>query len=87
MVRRSCDGLLGAVVGKSVSHGRITIKRSRVYVDTSVIGGCGDAEFSGPSTRLMRRFTAGDAVIVVSDVTIAELAGAPVQDEPEDQGV
>jgi predicted nucleic acid-binding protein len=57
-------------------------KRLRVYVDTSVIGGCRDDEFQGPSTRLMRRFMTGEAIIVVSDVMIAELEGAPkeVQD-------
>ena len=54
-------------------------KRLRVYVDTSVIGGCGDDEFKGPSTRLMQRFISGQAILVVSDVMIAELVGAPDQ--------
>lgn len=52
-------------------------KRLRVYVDTSVIGGCGDDEFKGPSTRLMQRFVSGKAILIVSDVIIAELTGAP----------
>jgi hypothetical protein len=52
-------------------------KRLRVYVDTSVIGGCGDDEFKEPSIRLMQRFMSGEAVLVISDVMIAELAGAP----------
>ncbi len=54
-------------------------KRLRVYVDTSVIGGCQDDEFKGPSTRLMHKFISGEAILVVSDVMIAELAGAPEQ--------
>lgn len=54
-------------------------KRLRVYVDTSVIGGCRDDEFRGPSTRIMQRFISGEAIVVVSDVLIAELAGAPEQ--------
>jgi hypothetical protein len=52
-------------------------KRLRVYVDTSVIGGCADDEFKGPSTRLMQRFVSGEAILVVSDVMFAELTGAP----------
>ncbi len=52
-------------------------KRLRVYVDTSVIGGCGDDEFKGPSTRIVQKFIFGEAIIVVSDVMIAELSGAP----------
>jgi len=54
-------------------------KRLRVYVDTSVIGGCGDDEFKVPSSRIMQRFISGEAIIVISDVMIAELAGAPEQ--------
>lgn len=54
-------------------------KRLRVYVDTSVIGGCGDDEFMEPSTRLIRKFNSGEATIVVSDILIAELEGAPHQ--------
>lgn len=54
-------------------------KRLRVYVDTSVIGGCGDDEFKEASTRLIRKFMSGEAIVVVSDVMIAELEGAPDQ--------
>ncbi|MBI2571098.1 MAG: PIN domain protein [Candidatus Schekmanbacteria bacterium] len=49
----------------------------RVYVDTSVIGGCLDDEFRTPSIRLFDRSRAGDAVLVISDTTLAELASAP----------
>jgi len=49
----------------------------RVYVDTSVIGGCLDEEFRTPSIRLFNRCRAGDVLIVVSDTTLAELDSAP----------
>ena len=52
-------------------------RRIRVYVDTSVIGGCLDDEFRGPSVRLFDRGRAGGALLVISDTTLAELASAP----------
>ena len=52
-------------------------RRIRVYVDTSVIGGCLDEEFRTPSMRLFNRSRAGDALLVISDTTLAELASAP----------
>ena len=52
--------------------------RLRIYVDTSVIGGCFDAEFVTWSDALMRDFRAKRLVPVLSDVTAAEVAGAPV---------
>ena len=58
-------------------------KLLRVYVDTSVIGGCLDEEFQPASTRLIERSRAGDALLVISDLTLAELAGAP----PDARGV
>lgn len=51
--------------------------RLRVYVDTSVIGGCHDVKFELPSRRLFARFRAGEFVLIVSDVTVAELGNAP----------
>ncbi len=53
------------------------VKRIRVYVDTSVIGGYLDEEFRAPSMRLFDRSRAGDALLVISDLTLAELASAP----------
>ena len=50
----------------------------RIYVDTSVIGGCFDTEFVTWSDALMRDFRAKRLVPVLSDVTAAEVAGAPV---------
>lgn len=52
-------------------------KLLRVYVDTSVIGGCLDEEFRAASIRLIERSRTGDALLVISDITLAELAGAP----------
>ena len=49
----------------------------RVYVDTSVIGGCLDEEFRTPWIRLFNRSRAGYALLVISDTTLAELASAP----------
>ena len=52
--------------------------RLRIYVDTSVIGGCFDTEFVTWSDALMRDFSAKRLVPVLSDVTAAEVASAPV---------
>jgi hypothetical protein len=52
--------------------------RPRIYIDTSVIGGCEDEEFREHSTRLMARFRRGDAVLVLSDLTVRELDVAPL---------
>lgn len=51
----------------------------RIYVDTSVIGGCLDDEFRAASIRLFDRGRAGDALLVISDTTLAELASAPAK--------
>ena len=49
----------------------------RIYVDASVVGGCEDDEFAEHSVRLMECFVRGDFVLVVSDLTVQELAAAP----------
>ena len=49
----------------------------RIYIDTSVLGGCFDPEFAAWSNGLMRDFRAGRLVPVLSDVTAAEVAAAP----------
>ena len=41
------------------------MKRMRVYVDTSVIGGCLDVEFEEHSRLLMARALAGEIVLVL----------------------
>ena len=49
----------------------------RIYTDTSVIGGCEDEEFRVPSRRLMDAFIRGDLRLVLSELTLRELASAP----------
>jgi predicted nucleic acid-binding protein len=49
----------------------------RVYIDTSVIGGCFDQEFEEWSNRLFNDFKSGKRIAVVSDITLDELTDAP----------
>jgi predicted nucleic acid-binding protein len=51
----------------------------RVYTDTSVLGGCEDDEFAEHSLRLMESFANGDRVLVLSSLTVQELAAAPAE--------
>ncbi len=51
--------------------------RVRIYVDASVVGGCEDDEFAVHSVRLMECFVRGEFVLVVSNLTVQELAAAP----------
>jgi hypothetical protein len=53
------------------------MKRWRVYVDTSVIGGCLDPEFAKWSNALWRDFRVGVHRPVLSSVTAAEISRAP----------
>ena len=49
----------------------------RVYPDTSVFGGCLDEEFLTESRQFFDEVRAGRFIVVVSDVTLAELEFAP----------
>ena len=51
----------------------------RVYVDTSVIGGCLDAEFAVWSNALFKEFSSGLKIPLVSDITLQELDSAPAE--------
>ena len=53
------------------------MKRLHVYIDSSVIGGCEDPEFSEDSLALWRLFVKGDFVQVLSAHTLRELQDAP----------
>jgi len=53
------------------------VDRLRIYIDTSVLGGCFDEEFSVWSNGLIRDFRAGRLIPVLSDVTAAEVREAP----------
>ena len=49
----------------------------RIYVDTSVLGGCFDVEFSTWSNGLLEDFRRGLLRAVLSDVTAEEIGRAP----------
>jgi hypothetical protein len=51
--------------------------KPRVYIDTSVIGGCFDEEFAVWSLKLFDEFRAGSKIAVISDLTRRELEDAP----------
>jgi len=53
------------------------VDRLRIYIDTSVLGGCFDKEFSVWSNGLIRDFLADRFIPVLSDVTAAEVREAP----------
>jgi hypothetical protein len=55
------------------------MKPQRIYVDTSVIGGCFEAEFSPWSNALFSDFQLGTYLPVVSEVVAAEIEDAPEQ--------
>ncbi|MBL7843592.1 MAG: type II toxin-antitoxin system VapC family toxin [Cyclobacteriaceae bacterium] len=49
----------------------------RIYIDTSVIGGLFDIEFSNDTKPFFDRVEKGELRIVYSEITIDELANAP----------
>lgn len=51
--------------------------KKRIYTDTSVIGGCLDVEFETDSLALFDNFNSGTSIIVLSNLTLAELERAP----------
>jgi len=51
----------------------------RIYTDTSVLGGCEDEEFAEHSVRLMESFVRGERILVLSGLTVQELAAAPAE--------
>jgi hypothetical protein len=53
-----------------------------MYVDPSVVGGCEDPEFAVDSRLLWQRFVTGEHTLVISELVLRELQGAPpaVQD-------
>lgn len=53
------------------------MKKLRIYVDTSVIGGCFDPEFQFWSNGLMKDFREGQFIAVLSDITATEVEPAP----------
>ncbi len=51
--------------------------KSRIYTDTSVIGGYFDEEFQEFSRKLFEEFITGKKILVLSDLTLKELEFAP----------
>lgn len=51
--------------------------KQRIYIDTSVIGGCEDEEFAKWSIQLFKEFKQGLRIAVVSDLTLKEIEKAP----------
>jgi hypothetical protein len=51
----------------------------RIYVDTSVIGGCEDDEFAEHSIQLMESFMDGRNTLALSSLTVNELSTAPIE--------
>ena len=72
--RRQADALLASLVAepRPMPYGA----RLRIYVDTSVVGGCYDEEFREPSRRLFEAFVRGDHTLLLSQLTSTELEGA-----------
>jgi len=53
------------------------MRKTRVYVDTSVFGGVNDDEFAEPSRRFLARLKGGEFTVVVSAELQRELGSAP----------
>lgn len=49
----------------------------RIYADTSVIGGCLDAEFSHESMHFIEMVRKGKCTLLLSEIVVAELDKAP----------
>lgn len=55
------------------------MKKLRVYIDTSVFGGCFDSEFRQGSKAFFDALFIGRATPLISDTLVAEMANAPEQ--------
>ena len=55
------------------------MKTLRIYIDTSVLGGCFDSEFELWSNRLLEALHRREYIAVLSSVTAAEVEQAPEQ--------
>ncbi len=74
-LEKETEGLLGDL--PMVREPPAVYGKPRIYVDTSVIGGCLDEEVREASMELFDKFKRGDAILVYSEVILRELAGAP----------
>lgn len=55
------------------------MKTPRIYIDTSVVGGCFDQEFARESKTLFQFINRGQMIGLVSDLLVEELELAPSQ--------
>jgi len=55
------------------------MKIQRIYIDTSVIGGCFDSEFAKWSNGLIQDFMLGSFKPLLSEIISAEIENAPAQ--------
>ena len=55
----------------------VKMKRQRIYIDTSIVGGFFDAEFEKETKMLFRRLENKEIVFVTSDLLFDELEEAP----------
>jgi len=55
------------------------MKIQRIYIDTSVIGGCFDSEFAKWSKGLIEDFSLGSFKPLLSEIISAEIENAPAQ--------
>ncbi|MDZ4860147.1 MAG: PIN domain-containing protein [Candidatus Hydrogenedentes bacterium] len=55
------------------------MRRLRLYIDTSVIGGCLDNEFRIDSEAILDMAKDGRIILVVSNIMLRELESAPVE--------
>jgi hypothetical protein len=53
------------------------MKRQRIYIDTSIVGGFFDTEFEKETKLLFKRLENGEVIFVVSEVPTGELENAP----------
>jgi predicted nucleic acid-binding protein len=51
--------------------------KPRIYIDTSVIGGCLDDEFAKESNQLIQMARDGKIIVLLSDLLLRELSKAP----------
>ncbi len=56
------------------------MKRLRIYLDTSVFGGCFDEEFSKASQKLFEEIREGRFKLLLSTTVIEKLKNAPIHD-------
>lgn len=53
-------------------------RKLKIYIDTSVIGGCFDEEFAEWSNMLFEEFIQGKRITVISNIVANELESAPI---------